>query len=108
MKINSRIVYHGAGRKPSLHIRKSDRDLYFSPSNKRIIIEIDGTKYYTTLTNDFFGNVMQIRKIYEKPDTVTANMLLEWVETNNLKVGDEVQLEVVKKNKYFKLSKMGS
>ena len=105
MKIKCSVTYQGAARRPALRIGDADRRLYFSRDNRNIIVEIDGTKFYTKLTDDFFWQVGQIRTLYEKPNAVTANVLVKWMETNKLKVGDEVYLEVIEKNKCFKLVK---
>lgn len=104
-KMMCTITHQGAASRPSIRVRVPDRILYFSPRNRNIIIEIDGTKFYTKLTNDFFGNVGQIRTLYTEPDKVTFNVLVEWVEKNNLKSGDHVHLEVIEKNKHFRLTK---
>jgi len=103
--IKSKLTYQGAGRKPALRISKADRQKYFSKDERRIIIEINGTEFYTTLTNDFFEHVGQIRTLYEKANAVTINMLGEWVAKNKLNVGDEIYLEVIEAKKRFRLLK---
>lgn len=103
MNIKCKVTYQGAGRRPALQTRKNDRMLYFSSRNRKIVVEIDGTKFYTKLTDDFFGKVGQIRTLYDRLDAITANKLVGWIEGNKLKVGDEVYLKVIEKNKHFKL-----
>jgi len=101
-----RITYHGAGCRKSLHLGASDCLTYFSPKNKLISIIIDDTEGHTTLQPDFFGKVHQIRTLYPTKEYGGINLLVDWIEDNNLKLGDQVELQVVVPFKKFRLRKI--
>lgn len=101
-----KITYHGAGPNPSIHISKKDRKNFFSRDNKTISIEVNDVEGYTTLQNDFFGNVGQIRTIYPTKEYWGRNLLIDWIRENKLKPGDEIELEVIVPCKKFRLKRI--
>lgn len=101
-----KITHHGAGLRPSLYVRKADRDAFFSTKDKAISIVINDIEGYTTLQPDFFGHVRQIRTVYPTRECLGRNLLVEWIEDNNIKVGEKVELEVIVPFKKFRLGKI--
>lgn len=101
-----KITHHGAGLRPSLSVRTADRDAFFSKKNKLISIVINDIQGYTTLQPDFFRTVRQIRTVYPTEKYWGPNLLVEWIEDNNLRIGDEVELEVIVPFKKFRLRKI--
>ena len=71
-----------------------------------ISIVINDIEGYTTLQPDFWKNVYQIRTLYPTKEYWGRNLLVEWMEDNKLKVGDEVELEVIVPFKKFRLRKI--
>lgn len=104
-----RVTRQGARLRPAIQVKTHDGK-HFSSENKTIMIEMkSGNKTivgYTTLQNDFFGRVRQIRAIYPTKEHFGENLLIDWLEENKIQYRDEVKMEVIVPEKRFRLTKM--
>jgi hypothetical protein len=105
-----KVSHQGAALRPAIQLRAHDADENFSPKNKTIMIEMK-SEYktilgYTTLQNDFFGTVRQIRAIYPTKQHFGENLLLNWLEENKIQYQDEIKMEVIVPKKRYRLTKM--
>jgi hypothetical protein len=104
-----RVTHQGAALRPAIQVRAHDRK-YFSQKNRIIMVEMkSGDKTvigYTTLQNDFFRTVHQIRAIYPTEEHFGQNLLIDWLEENKIQFRDEVKMEVIIPEKEFRLTKV--
>lgn len=105
-----KITYHGAANKPSIRVGSYYREHYFREKNKIVKIRLDGLEGFTTLQPDFFSHVGQIRAIYPTKEYVNrgTNLLIDWINANNIKIGDKVELEIITPFKEYSFRKVTS